>query len=463
MTIAKIQVRRGTSAEWAAANPILDAGEPGYDTTTGQVRYGNGVARWASLSPFYPGVTGGGSGGGGAAAITIASAISPPAVQARADYVCNGTNDAATINAAIVAASNAMLGGTLGDRAGSILLADGVYVLNGPILIPARGFTIAGQGYGTVLMKAASFTDAGRGASPALIKMADTTRSNGAGQIQIRDLHLWGNNRSAFGSGGSTGSSRVGGIHLEVAGSSNDADSGGLPIGGPNEADNWSSITRVRAHAVTTGIYWTSSNGMRGVSVTDCAAHNLADGGAALHVNASDSRIVGWKSGSGGAANATGIRAAGGNTVLVGCKTSYFNATGGIGMDISSSRCLLSGCEAQDNRTGIAVSAVHAILSGIRIDNQEPGMSTGLDMTGATTFMVDGLMVQTRGSGEYVHGINLPNSSTYGFIDAIVDPGGAITNAVSKGGTAVTASGDLPANLEARILRGGSSTLRRER
>ena len=48
--IAQIQIRRGTTAEWAAANPvILAAGEQGYDTTLKRFKMGDGATAWASL------------------------------------------------------------------------------------------------------------------------------------------------------------------------------------------------------------------------------------------------------------------------------------------------------------------------------------------------------------------------------------------------------------------------------
>ena len=50
--IAQIQMRRGTTAEWAAASPvILASGEPGYDSTIKSMKIGDGVTEWASL-PF---------------------------------------------------------------------------------------------------------------------------------------------------------------------------------------------------------------------------------------------------------------------------------------------------------------------------------------------------------------------------------------------------------------------------
>jgi len=46
----RIQFRRGTAAEWAAANPTLAAGELGYESDTGQFKIGNGSQNWNALS-----------------------------------------------------------------------------------------------------------------------------------------------------------------------------------------------------------------------------------------------------------------------------------------------------------------------------------------------------------------------------------------------------------------------------
>lgn len=45
----RIQLRRGTSAEWTSANPVLAEGEAGLETDTGNVKYGDGVRPWAEL------------------------------------------------------------------------------------------------------------------------------------------------------------------------------------------------------------------------------------------------------------------------------------------------------------------------------------------------------------------------------------------------------------------------------
>ena len=45
----RIKLRRDTAANWLAANPILAAGEPGLETDTGKIKYGDGVTAYALL------------------------------------------------------------------------------------------------------------------------------------------------------------------------------------------------------------------------------------------------------------------------------------------------------------------------------------------------------------------------------------------------------------------------------
>jgi YD repeat-containing protein len=45
----KIQVRRGTAAQWTTANPVLAVGERGYETDTKREKIGDGVTSWISL------------------------------------------------------------------------------------------------------------------------------------------------------------------------------------------------------------------------------------------------------------------------------------------------------------------------------------------------------------------------------------------------------------------------------
>lgn len=48
----RMQQRRGTAAEWTSVNPILAAGEIGYETDTAQFKFGDGVNVWTDLDYF---------------------------------------------------------------------------------------------------------------------------------------------------------------------------------------------------------------------------------------------------------------------------------------------------------------------------------------------------------------------------------------------------------------------------
>lgn len=52
----QIQLRRGTAAEWTAANPTLAQGEMGMETDTYKFKIGTGTTAWNSLQ--YGGLTG---------------------------------------------------------------------------------------------------------------------------------------------------------------------------------------------------------------------------------------------------------------------------------------------------------------------------------------------------------------------------------------------------------------------
>ena len=52
---AQIKLRRDTAANWTSVNPIMASGEPGLETDTLKIKYGDGVTRWNLLA--YPTVT----------------------------------------------------------------------------------------------------------------------------------------------------------------------------------------------------------------------------------------------------------------------------------------------------------------------------------------------------------------------------------------------------------------------
>ena len=88
----QIQLRRGTAALWAANNPILALGEPGFETDTYKLKIGDGVTQYSVLPYYGVGATGatGPAGVGGTAVIdfgafpgssTASVAVSSPTTQ----------------------------------------------------------------------------------------------------------------------------------------------------------------------------------------------------------------------------------------------------------------------------------------------------------------------------------------------------------------------------------------------
>lgn len=48
--LADIRLRRSTASTWSTTNPVLEAGEPGYETDTNKVKVGTGTT-W-NLTPY---------------------------------------------------------------------------------------------------------------------------------------------------------------------------------------------------------------------------------------------------------------------------------------------------------------------------------------------------------------------------------------------------------------------------
>lgn len=46
----RIKFRRDTASNWTASNPILAEGEPGLETDTHKLKYGNGTSTWTVLA-----------------------------------------------------------------------------------------------------------------------------------------------------------------------------------------------------------------------------------------------------------------------------------------------------------------------------------------------------------------------------------------------------------------------------
>jgi hypothetical protein len=58
MTLSRMQQRRGTAAQWAVTNPVLESGELGFESDTTNLKIGDGSTAWNSLPYVAEGVPG---------------------------------------------------------------------------------------------------------------------------------------------------------------------------------------------------------------------------------------------------------------------------------------------------------------------------------------------------------------------------------------------------------------------
>lgn len=128
------RLRRGTAAQWTAANPILAQGEPGYATDTTDLRIGDGTTAWNSLPS---------SGGPGAFISRASRTKHAPALGLYFPEAEGAVADGVTLDtAAIQAAINTACASGSGAR---VHLGAATYN-TGPLTIPSPGVTIEGVG-----------------------------------------------------------------------------------------------------------------------------------------------------------------------------------------------------------------------------------------------------------------------------------------------------------------------------
>jgi parallel beta-helix repeat protein len=134
-----IKFRRGAAEEWSTANPMLAAGEPGFETDTGLHKIGTGAATWDDLPYIFdepaleawyanhpPGITPGG----------LVTNVKDSRFGATGDGT---TDDTAALQAAINETTDG----------GVVFLPAGVYLVRAAtpaILTGRRGVTLAGAG-----------------------------------------------------------------------------------------------------------------------------------------------------------------------------------------------------------------------------------------------------------------------------------------------------------------------------
>ena len=89
-----MKVKRATAARWASENPVLAAGEIGYEKDTRKIKLGDGTSTWTQLSYLVAD----GNGAAGQAATIRIGTVTTLAYNASATVVNSGTANAAVLD-----------------------------------------------------------------------------------------------------------------------------------------------------------------------------------------------------------------------------------------------------------------------------------------------------------------------------------------------------------------------------
>ena len=89
-----MKVKRATAARWASENPVLAAGEIGYEKDTRKIKLGDGTSTWTQLSYLVAD----GTGAAGQAATIRIGTVTTLAYNASATVVNSGTANAAVLD-----------------------------------------------------------------------------------------------------------------------------------------------------------------------------------------------------------------------------------------------------------------------------------------------------------------------------------------------------------------------------
>ncbi len=89
-----VKVKRATAARWTSQNPVLAAGEIGYETDTRKMKLGDGTSSWTQLSYLAAE----GSGAAGQAATIRIGTVTTLNYNASATVVNSGTSSAAVLD-----------------------------------------------------------------------------------------------------------------------------------------------------------------------------------------------------------------------------------------------------------------------------------------------------------------------------------------------------------------------------
>ena len=350
------------------------------------------------------------------AMIVVAASDAPQAVKDASDYVCDGTNDEVTINAANTAS---LLQGTSNEY-GGVKLSIGTFYLSAPIFLKSSGNSIIGSGLKTVLQYDDGHSpdfSGGEGVA-AMIKVESTAAARNAVGFFVQGLSIncghWN---------GSQWTQQVGGIRIDQSAGGTTGGTSYPTYGYPRSATGGDTYHRFVDLYITNTTYGMYFDGTGGTDTRGNNCHNIrmwnvtqiGYGGT----TSSDNHFNQCHAITSAITGAVGFECPGGSSRFTGCKAAYFDGTGEIGFNLNSSRALMDGCEAQDCTKGVVVGGADTRITGLRIDTEKAG-TIALDVN-ADRFIGTGIVIHQRnGTGSYDNAIDFSSTALDVFVNALI-------------------------------------------
>lgn len=418
----QFQFRRGTAAEWAAANPVLASGEMGIETDTDLFKIGDGVLAWNALgygglqgSTGIAGPTGatGPSGpAGGATGSTGPTGATGPA--GPAGGATGATGIVGPTGATGVAGSNGATGvpgptGATGSFSGTLtanvngngfsisntnIVTANFFVGDGGLLTniagvsgssitngtsnvvvgPSSNVSISVSGVSNIL----NISNTDISVSSNIVPTSNITYSLGTPTNRFKDLYLSGNT-----------------LYL-----------GSVPLRAVNNTFT------VEANANFTGVttFGTGTGGSL-LGINEISANSITISGNATF-------------GDGDGGNITGVDFISANSIEISGNATFGNGTGGIlsGLDeISANNLNISGNATFGNGSGGNLSGINQVFANYFIHSISTGISAnGSNQTTATPLTSEINIIYTASSGQ---GVRLPDA-TAGMMLTVLNLGG---------------------------------------
>ncbi|HRJ06717.1 MAG TPA: hypothetical protein PK096_01845 [Candidatus Saccharibacteria bacterium] len=303
--------------------------------------------------------------------LTVASADAPQAVKDACDYVCTGTNDQTIINQALLRASRPGDGFGGEGHIGVCLVGPNFYIgnNNSTSITMYPSTHLYGMGPGTLLQPQFTTVNIDRG-------VIELLNSNTA-HVFVSNLSIARTNAVKWYGHGIKFNGAGNGDTYEIK-------SGNDPF---NRIENvWVGYSRNKGVWITG-----TSGGSRETQIMHCVFYACDEQGLLID-GSSDSQISDCRANGGNSYPRFEI--GGGNTKIANCKA-YYAGNGtvdGDGFLISSSRCEIANCAAQDNgRWGFRFEGTDVTASGLAADSNSRTQSDGGAFLITTNGVYEGL------------------------------------------------------------------------